>query len=69
MACRQIKRAGLAREPDFCVCLTKPSKKCLTHKGVLPDCEHVGCLDCRGTDFCCTEAARGVRGEDIPGHV
>ena len=69
MACRQVKRAGLASNPDICTCKTTVAKKCDTHKGVKPACGHIGCVDCRADDWCCDAVVRGKRHPGLPEHI
>ena len=79
MACRQTKKAGPAIKPIYCTCVAQQRMvsssetvreltTCEVHKGRFPDCNHVGCIDCR-SNICCDDKTRIGRGPNMPQHV
>lgn len=69
--CIKLKRAGHASNWVICICGDEvQNPECVLHT-IMPDCEHVGCIDCRDVQ-CCQIENRGRREKlDDPnsGHV
>lgn len=64
--CIKLKRAGLAIDPQICICVDDISAdpECLIHVGLPVDCGHYGCIQCRDVQ-CCQLVNRGRRAEQL----